>query len=404
LGAVANFADEFDEIPEKDQSGQILPLADRLWRHPSEAFKGTPSLDPIAVRHRWLQTQPTRASAWTAGLVGALLATGLVVLGTHLATALTGDSSGPALSSTTVNTTAATHSVVPTIAIIGQRVATQVAHVSSAMAEIEIMTNGSSSKEFGLVINRAGFLVIPSSGLSDASSILVTLGNGVQYVGTIAGNDAHLGISLIHINGSDNLSSATIATGTDFDSGSLAVAVTSLKGDSAITTLHAFATPPVVDNVPITGAFTSDLRSSVTTNGTPLINGEGHVAGMVISEINDQLIIAPGSALAAATGALMNEQVFSVSTIGITDQTSSNSSTTPAGARITSVSRGSTGATAGLSDGDVIVGVNGLTIDSESDLDTALRNASPKSPLVLTVYYDLVSHTIIIPATVATTP
>ena len=83
-----DFGDPLDEGP----SSPLLPPDDRLWRHPSElgAAHSALPLDPVAVRRRWLLSHPTRRSALTAGVVGALLATGVVALGTHLADSMEG--------------------------------------------------------------------------------------------------------------------------------------------------------------------------------------------------------------------------------------------------------------------------------------------------------------------------
>ncbi|MGH9298924.1 MAG: hypothetical protein ACRDZT_03310, partial [Acidimicrobiales bacterium] len=64
----------------------MLPPEDRIWRHPSElAVNASPPMEQtLAARRRWMLSTPTRAGAWSAGMVGALLATGVVLVGTHM--------------------------------------------------------------------------------------------------------------------------------------------------------------------------------------------------------------------------------------------------------------------------------------------------------------------------------
>ncbi len=407
LTAVADFADDFDEIPDEEVSGSMLPREDRLWRHPSEFHKEVPlSLDPLAVRRKWLQTQPTRASAWTAGLVGALLATGLVVLGTHLARALTGDSSptAPSLSSVTIATVAPDADITPAIAGFGSGVTNAVSRTSRAMAQVAVTVDGEHKEEYGLIVNSAGYLVAPFTQGSDTSSILVTLDSGVQYVGTIAGEDPNVGIDLLHINGASGLPIASFAGGNPAQAGSLVVAITSTKGAMAVGTLRKFKAPPVLNSVAISAALATDLNSAVTPPGSVMLNGLGHISGFVIGVASGRIVVAPGSLVSAAVDRLISAQVLSARSLGISCETSQISASLPQGVRILSVAEGSAGANAGLSKGEIIVGVNGMTVISKSMFDRALQQASPRAPLVLTVLSGSSPRTVIVPATVATTP
>jgi hypothetical protein len=79
---------EFDDGLEEEPASPLLPPEDRLWRHPSEIAAHGRSLSEEALnaRSRWLSSTPTRAGAWSAGVIGAVLATGVVLVGTHLTT------------------------------------------------------------------------------------------------------------------------------------------------------------------------------------------------------------------------------------------------------------------------------------------------------------------------------
>jgi len=127
---------EFDEPLDEGPRPPLLPPEDRLWRHPSEFGASHPSLplDPVAVQRSWLLSHPSRRSALTAGVVGALLATGVVALGTHLADSMTGIGH-PAvtniaeLQSTTAITTSASRDL-------GADLAATVTRVSAAMVSV----------------------------------------------------------------------------------------------------------------------------------------------------------------------------------------------------------------------------------------------------------------------------
>ena len=406
MTAVADFADDFDEVPDEEPLGPMLPRDDRLWRHPSEMVGEDPtSLDPIAVRRRWLQTQPTRASAWTAGLVGALLATGLVILGTHLASALTGDAgpSSPALSSASVTTIPSYESVVPTNSGFGITIAAAVTRVTKSMARVSISTDGGRTDELGLIVNSSGFLMIPSTGAADAASILVTLDNGVQYVGEVVGTDARLGVCLIHINGAIDLPVSVFAKGSQVQPGSLSVAVTSTEGAMAIGSLRRFSATPTVASSPITNAMSFDLSPTTTPLGSVLLNGDGRVSGFVIGESGGRLVAVQGPELETAISGILADQVLSPHVVGLTCETAAATATSPAGARVVAVTPNSASEAVGIGVNEIIVGVNGVTVTSLSSFDSAIRLASPTVPLVLTVFSGSSNETVIIPASIAAT-
>lgn len=396
---VADFADDFDEDPEEEDPGPVLPREDRLWRHPSELrAEDFRSLDPVAVRRQWLQTQPTRASAWTAGLVGALLATGLVVLGTHLGGALTGGVSpaSPSLSSAAISSIGTGAPVDTNSPMLGRFVSRSVKQTSGSIGTVSIESDGQHVNELALAINRSGFFLIPSLHLADASSILVTLSTGVQYVGSVVGEAPSLGISLLHLNGTIGLHGANFETSAEPD---LAVAIVSATGKAAVTSLSPLRGHPILDGHRLSRAMVTDLATSTATPGTVLIDGSGKVTGMVVGSARGRVLAINGTDIAAAVRQLLNEQAFSERSLGLADTSVSNPP--GAGARVVSVARGSASAQAGLRPGDVIVDVNGQAVTSRATFDAALRLASPQATLVLTVRRGTDSQTIVVPPVIA---
>jgi S1-C subfamily serine protease len=272
------------------------------------------------------------------------------------------------------------------------------------MALVTVSATGSTGEELGLVVNSAGFLVIPSNGLKGGASILVTLGNGVEYVGQIVGEIPSEGLTVVHVNGATNLSTAAFASNGEIDPGSLAVAITSIKGASVVTTLRAMADLPQIGGSTIEKALTGDLNVASVALGTPLINGVGHVEGVVVGSTDGVLVVAPGSLVADEVHAIIEQQVFSAASLGITVTSQSADNGVPAGILISAEARNSSASSAGVATGDLIVGVNGITVTSLDGFYSALREAVPTSPLVLTVYTNQLPHTVIVPATVSLNP
>lgn len=398
---MADFADDSEETRDEGQPHPLLPLDDRIWRHPSELDKAAVySLDPIAVRRRWLQTQPTKASAWTAGLVGALLATGLVILGTHLATALTGDSAlVPTPTNTSVTATSPSDiDISPSIAAFGISIANAIRRTTGTMASVDTQIGSSQQQQLALVVDPKGLLVVPSVNVIHASSILVTLANGVEYVGQLIGNDPAAGIALIHVNGVSNIATAHFGSTATTTPNSFCLSVTSLEGVAAVGTLHTFSATPTIDRIPIHNAMTTDMNTSAIPLGSPMLNGSGRVIGLVVGTDGQRLVVSPGWNIASAIRSLIANQVLTTGDLGMSAITSSPNSGTAAGARVTVLTAGLPASDAGLQTGDVITAVDGVPISSKTELDLALRDSSPSSQLVLSVAYGTITQTVIIPA------
>ena len=77
-----DFDDARDDVSDDDWGAPLLPPDDRLWRHPSELGSNAMpiSAEALSARRSWMASTPSRAGAWSAGIVGALLATGVVLI------------------------------------------------------------------------------------------------------------------------------------------------------------------------------------------------------------------------------------------------------------------------------------------------------------------------------------
>jgi S1-C subfamily serine protease len=282
------FADDFSDGPEEDPSPPLLPREDRIWRHPSElgAAEQPFVLDPALVRRRWLAHQPTRASAWTAGLVGALLATGLVVLGTHLAAAFTsaqrssdlGTASAPPVAgegSAPVSTVAFGPSELP----VSDSVSAMIDRVAAATATIETSSNGRDGFADALVLSSGGDLVAPLSALDGATSVLVTPPGDATYVGNVVAIDENAGIAVIHVRDATGLRTAPFAASTPA-SGDLVFAL----GDAGGPLAWGATVLSVDGNSGHAGwpvALAADVPAGRALPGTPLVDSGGRVVAIV---------------------------------------------------------------------------------------------------------------------------
>jgi S1-C subfamily serine protease len=391
---VAAFAGVFGDVPEDDETGPLLPPEDRLWRHPSELSGVSPSLplDPVAVRRRWQQSQPSKASAWTAGLVGALLATGLVALGTHLATALTSQPStgiAPAVESPLVSQTTVA-SVGPAVLGLGAGLTAMVKGVGAATASVDAWSGRRDRHLLALVVRSDGMLVAPAALVAHATSLVVTLPDGVEYVGDVLGIDRASGVALLHINGVSALPTVTLAADEPLRARSFAVAVTSPGGTTAtVGSLRALNASPRVGGVTLVDAMTTDLPAATSVPGSALVDGSGAVIGFVLASGRDGVVATPSWLAAPIAEELMATQSVVSGSLGVATTAVSD------GARVTAVAATGAAKEAGIEVGDVIVAVDGEAVSSASALAGHLHILKPETTVAVEILRGGSSRTVV---------
>lgn len=365
---MAAFPGEFDDGGDEEFS-HPLPPEDRLWRHPSELGNGelTLRLDPAMVRNRWLSSQPSRASAWTAGLVGALLATGLVVLGTHLATALTSQpvSGGAATTSSTpeLRSTASSLAgpVIPSAVGLGTTLMRGIERVGQSVVTIDVASSGADVEILGVIVAKNGSVLTSATALEGATSIQVTLpGNEVVSAVTVA-KDPASGLAVLHVNGPADLPVATLAP-TRVGAASSATVISAAGGVRYATgTFTAVDVAPEVRSRDLVDAMTTDLDANVALPGGPVLDAEGNLVGLVVGQSGQAAVVVPSWLALPVIQQLMMGGAVQHGWIGITGITDSHRLP---GVLVTAVSTPSASARAGVEKGDVITSLNGAPVTS----------------------------------------
>ena len=138
---------------------------------------------------------PTRAGAWSAGLVGALLATGVVLVGTHLANEFS--THDPAATPTT--TLAANTSIPPFGNALERWLAAVGAELHGSTAVIDITTAGGTALAGVGYIVRSDCMIMTSARLvGGAAVITVVLATGTRVRAQLVGTDDATQIAMIH--------------------------------------------------------------------------------------------------------------------------------------------------------------------------------------------------------------
>lgn len=351
---------EFEELPD-DEFSMPLPPEDRLWRHPSELGSANHSLplDAVAVRRRWLSQQPSRASAWTAGLVGAILATGLVALGTHLAGAFTSRSTPSGDTVSPPATAAATESPAPRSGGLGLQLAASITRVGASVAAIEVIRGGVDSHFLGLVVRADGMVLAPAVALEGASVIEVTLAGSVPAVASLVAADGASGLAVLHVNGSIGLPALQLDTGAPFDQQSLALVVTSSGGGNYVLgSLEGLDATASVGGTLLTDVLRTDVPAAKAPPGSALIDAAGDVVGMVAGAENGTAVAVPSWVAGPVVDQLLASGIVHHGLFGAEGRTVAQKGFQPAGVLLTEVTPGSAAGVAGLRVGDIITSVN----------------------------------------------
>jgi S1-C subfamily serine protease len=395
---VASFPGEFDDPPEEESSGPLLPKEDRLWRHPSEIGDGLPAVDPLVIQNRWLEREPTRANAWTAGLVGALLATGIVFVGTHLAMggpnaaavqrAATASSPNGAAPATTLAPE------VPRMIGVGATLTTAIGSVGRAVGLVEVAGPRGDEQVLGVVIGSDGMVLTAAAPLSNATSVLVQLpGEPIPLVGEVVGSDKLSGLAVIHVNGVHGLATATLAESSP-SAAAMVIAVTAPNGSTyaAGVVREDDVTGNPADAELVDSSMT-DLSASYTPLGSPVVNDDGEVVGLVTGVSSGGVVFAPSWLANPVATELQSFGSVRRGWLGIDGSTEpAKSAQTPAGVLVKTVAPHSAAAKAGIRPGDLIVELNGAPIPSMATLAGKLYVLRPGTAVLLSVIHDGVAR------------
>jgi S1-C subfamily serine protease len=414
---VTEASHEFDESFDDDEPGLLLPLEDRLWRHPSEVgWQPTRSIstEASAVRERWLSRTPTRAGAWSAGLVGAVLAAGVVLVGTHL-TVWTGRSPRTAAQAAVVSTTVVPSGVTalapPTLYSIAAR-------VHSALAVVEVSKSGGTLSGNGVVISSKGKILVPLPLVQGASAIAVTTSDGAVYAGRVVGADQETQLAVVSINITGSTAFAALPASPDssvLPGDWLAIEWSELSGndrdadraDASIVAIGSVRSAGVTssgDNYQLLDNISLQARDlGLAPAGAVLVDGQARLVGMITGRRGNQVTEVPGELAVQVGRQIIQHGRVIHGWLGIEGRCTCSmalgsaggdlaaSSNEPRqevqpGVEIISIATGKSAAgEAGLKVGDVIEAVNGQRIESVQALQRALYVMPPDVKVSLTI-------------------
>jgi S1-C subfamily serine protease len=354
-----------------------------------------PSTDP---GRRWL------VSALIGGLVGALVAGGLVLVFGRSTTTRTVSNFGP-------NTSHIAR-----------------ADVQSVLSKVEpgvvnVRTQGFSQNEFfqplpqqgagtGMIITPDGDVLTNAHVVANATSIKVTLADNNQtHDATVVGRDPSADVAVIKIQGVSNLPTVKLGRSSSARVGDDVVAIgnaLALPGGPTVTSGIVSALDRTIDTQDgrLEHLIQTDAAINPGNSGGPLANAAGEIIGMNTAVAgqaqNIGFAIAMDTVKPIADGLKAGKSVptagipfLGVATVTVTDTVRQRLGLDASkGAVVTQVTPGTAADTAGLQLGDVSTKLGNDNIATSDDLSAAVRKHKPGDKVALTYQRGKASNTV----------
>lgn len=390
--------DHLDDFHDDGPSGPLLPPEDRLWRHPSELLSVEPPTEEetLDARRRWMSSTPTRSGAGAAGLVGALLATGVVLIGTHLTSWLT---PRPAPTRHVVLAATTTQSTL-TPALDASGLTAVVAAIDAALVQVIAVKGADIDDGDGVVVSSDGYVLAPASLVAGASSISVVRSDGEQLIASVRGTDPKSGLSVLRVDES-GLPHVTFSSSGAYPSGSLMLVAWRSTGSFDLGVADVTTAPQMV-SVGSSPAFLERCPTSLGLDGAPrgavVVDGRGQVLAMV-TEHRRGAIATPGWLAGRVARDLIRDGAVEHGWLGIRGTAASLPASTAdlhgsaqwapsvgaTGVRILQVEPASAAAAAGLVDGEIITSIDGQRVTDMAALQAELYLTAPHESVRLQV-------------------
>lgn len=283
-------------------------------------------------------------------------------------------------------------------------VAKAAAVIAPSIVTIDSVSSSSEAVGTGIIVTSDGEIVTNNHVVEGASSVRVRLrGQTEPILADVLGTDASNDLALIKLRGSSGLTAATFADPQSIAVGDQVVAVgyaLALDGDPTVTTGIVSAlnrTFMIDEDTILNGLIQTDTAISSGNSGGPLINMKGQVVGI-------NTAVATGGSNSAANNIGFSIGVREVTrVVGILRSSEGSASARGqgflgirlgsrtdggSGAVIGEITSGSPAAKAGLRVNDVVLEVDGQTIDGDAALVAIIRDSAPGDKITIKVLRD----------------
>ncbi len=280
------------------------------------------------------------------------------------------------------------------------------ARVLPSVVSISVLTEVGRESGSGFIIRSNGFIITNNHVIADAitakGKITVTLNNGQSFTSTVIGRDIAYDLAVLKID-AINLPALQLGDSDDVEVGDNVIAIGSPLGLSGTVTLgiisaknRAVKAGSGTGDSSFINALQTDAAINPGNSGGPLVNSSGAVIGinsaiatLGFTQAGQAGSIGLGFAIPMNQAKKTAEQLISFGRasypiVGI----SLDSRFTGKGALIAqtdnAILAGGPAATSGLAAGDVIIAIDGVTINRADELIVAIRSHDVGDKVVLT--------------------
>jgi S1-C subfamily serine protease len=360
---------------------------DRLWLHPSERAQGGPSTELTPVPDR------LAGGRWVAGGMAACLA--LTILAVVMVLTTTDDALNPSAPAMPLESGVPTTEVGLSQLIDMRRMTALATSAHDSTVALLVDRGSSTSMGTGVVAEAGGIIVTLQPVVVGARSITVVEPDGTRLAAVFVGTDTTTGIAVLRI--ADELTAAEFTEG-DPATGAMVVAMAMEPRSSShldpIARLYA-------GTVKYAGIATGTWQGTglcvtgvaapmlATELGSPLIDSSGNITGILDAVVGSgsqrTSVFLPAHLVHEVVAQIVNHGSVIHSDLGLSATEAPTVSGVGSGARVQSVTSDSSAAQAGLQSGDVVIGIDGQTVDSAAELSTRIYAEPPGTELRFTV-------------------
>jgi len=365
-----------DGLGDDEELSPPLHPDDRLWRHPSE-LRDHPltGADPPDRAAQVIDSRAWQLAA-VGGLIGALLATGLLALATPLRVR-------------TREIRTEREVAIPVPLATGAGLIETMDRVRRNVVKVKVDTSRGEVAASGVVFRSDGYIITNQHLVDGARSVTVTLADGQLTTATVVGGDSETDVAILHVDRS-NLAVAPFAADPPPRVGDVSMAVGTSVSLGIISTLGGVVTQD--RGLTLLDLIQTDAPISLTSTGGALVDVRGNVVGIV-----DVIPGGTGYAIPVDTARSVATQVIATGRVvwawlGIegtdVDGQTAKALGVDGGALVRDVLTGSPAAEAGIGPRDVITSVDGSSIGSMNSLKVLLRTRAPGTVIGVTVVRD----------------
>lgn len=361
------------------------------------AWPSPPSTNVAASEPR---RSGTARAALVGGLAGALIS---AVVATGVTVAL--DDDGSSSTSRPVATPVTTSDGGLDIQGILAKVQPSVVAIETSTSTSRGVFEGAGS---GIVISADGLVLTNAHVIGGLGDITVVLADGTERQAALVGSSPDDDIAVVQIEGGGDLVPAELGSSSDLRVGDEVIAIgnaLNLGGEPTVTRGIVSATDRDLsaEGVQLEGLIQTDAAINPGNSGGPLVNAAGQVVGMntaIVAEAqNLGFSIAIDRArpiieqLKSGEGAINPDQAFlGVSSTDLADLTDTVRERfdidVDAGAFVTEVVPDSAAEAAGVEVGDVIIEIDGTTVEQSSDVRDVILDHEPDDRVELVLLRD----------------